>query len=206
MRKATESPKSTVKRADTDQNQLSDKTTHQKPIVVHEVPSEDQPRQKRAINPRIGANQKKLRSMGNGEKAPASEGARHRDYKASEPRTQSKRKNVRTKNPAIQAVLHDHDYFAEKSKAGQAFIDENGMDPVDKLIARAFVNSFKTSSKTFQIYLENPNMRKVHVPQARSLRQLQYAMQPPIISEGNAAGNALATEAWGVSVFSSLIL
>jgi hypothetical protein len=69
---------------------------------------------------------------------------------------------------------------------------------LDKLMARSFLNSFKSSSNSYHIYLENPSMKKVQLPFSRSIRHLQYAIQPRFRDDIPAASLNAVSDAWGV--------
>jgi hypothetical protein len=99
----------------------------------------------------------------------------------------------------MESILFDHEYFAKKMGEGYISIDDNEFDPLDALMARGFIESYKTSSKSYEAFLQNPHSRRVVLPKPRSMVQLVNAMQPRITVPVNTAGYTVAEAAWGVS-------
>jgi hypothetical protein len=107
------------------------------------------------------------------------------------------RKEVLT--ASMESILFDHEYFAKKLGEGYISIDDNEFDPLDALMARGFIESYKTSSNSYEAFLQNPHSRRVVLPKPRSMVQLVNAMQPRITVPANTAGYTVAEAAWGVS-------
>lgn len=99
--------------------------------------------------------------------------------------------------PTIQPLLFDHEFFAQKAAAGNA-VDDSKMDPLDALMADAFMDSFKSGNGTYQTYLQSSKSSRVVIPKPRSSVQLQYSMLPPVTCQPNTPAYALAESAWGV--------
>lgn len=79
-------------------------------------------------------------------------------------------------------------------------IETGHMDLLDRFMAHAFTESFKTKDDTFTVIEEPERMPSVPVPQPRSMNQLLYAMEPNVrSSELGSAGHLLGETAWSVS-------
>ncbi len=79
-------------------------------------------------------------------------------------------------------------------------IDTTGMDMLDELFARAFMESFKTSDGTYHVASSPKPLKGVQLPTPRTMKQLMRAIKSNIRnSERGSVGYELAEEAWEVS-------
>ncbi len=78
-------------------------------------------------------------------------------------------------------------------------IETGHMDVLDRLMAHAFTESFKTADGSFTLMDDPAKISPVPIPQPRTMRQLLYAMEPNIRgSELGSAGHTLGETAWSV--------
>lgn len=103
---------------------------------------------------------------------------------------------------ADKPFLFDSKYVDEAIMKGSATIDMKNMDELDRLLAEAYVEAFKTSNHTFRKVIEPKNSRaraKANLPKARSMVALFRAMQPQIsTAPPGSSGYKLACEVWPV--------
>lgn len=101
--------------------------------------------------------------------------------------------------PGIKAILLDTEYFEEYVKTGSAKINMRDMDPIDRLLATSFIESFKTKSNKYTTLLENSSFARTVLPKSRSMEYINNSLQPNIKSvPSSTVGYELASEAWGV--------
>lgn len=85
-------------------------------------------------------------------------------------------------------------------------IDTDHMDVLDRFIAHAFTESFKTADGSFSYSEEPERVAPAPIPQPRTMHQLLYAMEPNVRgAELGSAGHLLGETAWSVSMLCWLI-
>jgi hypothetical protein len=76
-------------------------------------------------------------------------------------------------------------------------IRDDEADPFDILMDEAMLGSMKTRSGDYEILLDHPKRRRVHIPPARSLRQLQYSSMTRLTVDPTSPGYAVGESVWG---------
>jgi hypothetical protein len=76
-------------------------------------------------------------------------------------------------------------------------INDDEDDPFDLLMDEAMLGSMKTRSGDYEILLDHPKRRRVHIPPARSMRQLQYSSMTRLTVDPASPGYAVGESVWG---------
>ena len=102
--------------------------------------------------------------------------------------------------PEDEQYLTTRYFFEEKVMEGNANIDTSGMDPLDALMAKSFIEAFKTKDGSCDTMVHLHKKRKdVQIPKARNMQNIVDSMKPQISTAvPNTFGFDLAAEVWEV--------